>query len=494
MIKKILLTSLVVLAGAALVFGSTTEWATGFKLNLGTVPASTEVSVKARDLTLVCPGALQSSGGKSGAKLGAFSALDSALLSASFAGTTNSGATPATVEILELPTESGAAPAAEENIPARVSKPTAITVFDEVGALEQGSALLSANQIQRASIDSLAGLAGAACQKPTSEQWLLGGSTVTGRESLLILSNPSKVAAIVDLQVYSEAGALDGPGLAGISVAAGKTELIQLASIAPKTTSFAIHLKARGGSIASWLQQKTQRGLSAEGVDFVGPSPSFGTEQVIPGVLVRGTKTAKKLIADNADYLDLKPTLRVYVPGDKDATFTAQIMSSDQKSLGTVIQQTVAAGRVAEFGIDDLVDGDYVAFIKADQPIGAALRLSRTAATNQPVTDYAWLTSGHVLTGRQAIAIPTAGISKLSLANLQAGSIEVTIAAGGNTSKLALREGASRVIEVAPGAALKLESTGPFAATLIVDVAGQVAAVPLVDYRNQKEKVLVSVR
>jgi len=80
------------------------------------------------------------------------------------------------------------------------------------------------------------------------------------------------------------------------------------------------------------------------------------------------------------------------------------------------------------------------------------------------------------------------------LANLQAGSIEVTIAAGGNTSKLALREGASRVIEVAPGAALKLESTGQFAATLIVDVAGQVAAVPLVDYRNQKEKVLVSVR
>lgn len=489
MIKKILLTSLVFLLGASMVFAAATDWASAFRLNLGKVPAGSEVSVKARDLTLVCPGALQSSGGKSGAKLGAFSALDSALLTASYSGTS-----PAKLEVLEVSTKSGSALVSSGSIPARISAPTAFTVVDEAGALKQGSSLLSANQIQRASLDSLAGLAGAACQKPTSDQWLLGGSTVTGRESLLILSNPSKVAAIVDLQIYSEAGALEGPGLTGISVAAGKTELIQLASIAPKTTSFAIHLKARGAAIASWLQQKTQRGLSAEGVDLVGPSPGFGNAQVIPGVLVRGTKIAKKLITDDADYGDLRPTLRVYVPGDQDATFTAQIMSSDQKSLGTVIQQTVAAGRVVEFAIDDLVDGDYVAFITADQPIGAALRLSRTAATNQPITDYTWLASGHVLSGPQAMAIPTAGISKLSLANLQAGSIEVTIAVGGSTLTVSLREGASKVIEVAPGAALKIDSSGKFAATLVVDVAGQVAAVPLVDYQNQKEKVLVSVR
>lgn len=489
MIKKILLSALVLVAGSALVYGSTTPWAQAFKLSVGTVPASDEVSVKARDLTLVCPGGLQSSGGKSGAKLGAFSTLDSALLS-----TVYSGAAPAKLEVLEVAVGSGKSASITQTIPARVSAPIAFTVVDPTGAFEQGSKLLTANQIQRATIDSLAGLAGAACQKPSSEQWLIGGSTVTGRESLLILSNPSPVASVVDLQIYSEAGALEGPGLTGISVAAKSTELIQLASIAPKTTSFAIALNARGGAIASWLQQKTQRGLSAEGVDLVGPSAPFGQQQVIPGILVRGTKTANKLITGNEDYLDLKPTLRVFVPGSKSATFTAQIMSSDQKTFGTVLQQTVAGGRVAEFAIDDLADGDYVAFISADQPIGAAIRLSRTAPTNQPVTDFAWLASGQLVDGEQIIAVPAAGISKLSLANAETGSIEVTIASGANSQNVILREAGSKVIEVAPGARIEISSTGKVAVTMVIDVDGQVAAVPLVDYKNLKDKVLVSVR
>jgi len=489
MIKKILLTSLVILAAAGLVFGSTTQWAKDFKLSLGDVPVSAEVSVKARDLTLVCPGALQSSGGKSGAKLGAFSPLDSALLSASYGGNS-----PASLQVLELPTESGEAGAKSSAIPARISAPTAFTVVDPTGAFEQGSKLLTANQIQRGSIDSLAGLAGAACQKPSAEQWLIGGSTITGRESLLILSNPSKVSAIVDLQLFSEAGAMDGPGLTGISVAAGKTELIQLASLAPKTTSFAIHLNARGGAIASWLQQKTQRGLSAEGVDFVSPTPGFGEQQIVPGILVRGAKVASKLIAQNGDYSDLRPTLRVFVPGEKSATFTAQIMSSDQKTFGTVIQQTVAAGRVAEFALDDLADGDYVAFITADQPIGASVRLSRTAATNQPITDYAWLTSAQVVSGVQALVVPSAGISKLSIANAQPGSVEVRVGFGSTSAVLTLREGASKVIELPAGSPVQLESNGKIAATMIVDVAGTVTSVPLLNQQNQPEKVLVSVR
>ncbi|MEY4019304.1 MAG: hypothetical protein RLZZ590_604, partial [Actinomycetota bacterium] len=169
-----------------------------FEITAAQIPQARELEVKARDLQLVCPGGVYQSGGSSGTKLGSFVALGTGTVSSRFANPD-----PAKVVLQR--------------------EGSVFTVADPEGLAEQGSMLLNANQIQLVGGSAIAGLTGAACQRPSSEQWLIGGDTDTGRESLLILKNPTAVDATVDLEIFSQGGRVSAPGLTGIAVVAGKT-------------------------------------------------------------------------------------------------------------------------------------------------------------------------------------------------------------------------------------------------------------------------------
>jgi len=481
--KKVLLLIAALIVGAGLVFSSSLPAVQGFSLSIGQVPTANQISVKSRDLNLVCPGALQVSGGRSGAKLGAFAPLNSALVSA-YANT----ATGAKF-VASAVGSSGAA-----GIPERTTSALSITAKDQDGTAEQGSKLLEANQIQLATESNIAGLAGAQCQKPSHDIWLIGGDTTVGRESLLVLTNASSVDSTLDIEVYNEAGKAEGPGLNGFAVSANKTELLQLSSVVPKSKSFVLHVSSRGGAIAAWVQQKVVRGLSATGVDYLSPDSGFATSQFLPGLLIRGTKSAAKLAKQNADFADLTPSLRVFVPGEKMATVTAQILGSNAKSFGTVIQQTVGGGRVVDIPITGLADGDYVAVLNSTEPIAASINFSRTDAAKNPVSDFALLVDAQPSTDLRSTRVPNSGISKLSLVNASKQTATVTVAVGAKTSSFKLNDAASKVIEVAPGALVSISSDQPIAGSLVVDLGGAVTAIPVTDFKNAKGRVAVSVR
>lgn len=416
------------------------------QLQVGQIPPATELSVKARDLKLACPGSLYKAGGASGTTLGNFAHVGEANFASQFNST------------------SGATLQSNDGI---------FTVSAPSENLEQGSWLLNASQYQNASGATLKGLAATNCQLPSNDLWLLGGDTTTGREALLILRNPSEVDATVSLEIFTEAGSVEAPGLSGIAVVAGKSTVIPLSGVVPKTKSFMTHVSAKGGVIAAWIQQRTVRGLSAGGVDYVSPSPSFAKNQVIPGIFIRGSKLANKLASTNADYKDLTPVIRVFVPGKEQATVTIQVAGSNAKTFGTVIRETVKPGTVLDMEISGLKDGDYVAVVSADVEIQSAVRLTRLTASSAP--DFTWIPAAEKFTGKRKITAPNIGISKICVYNDKTGAIEVGVVAPGSTYTF-------------------MGSADPLFANLIVDVDGTVASLSVLDQKNAGGKVSVNVR
>ena len=440
-------------------------FAPAFTLTVGDLPKADILKVKAQDLSLVCPGGVYRTGGASGTKIGAFEPLGDPDVNSHFSG-------PAGTTML--------------------IRGSQLTAVDPAGLAEQSSVLMNANQIQSVSAEGLTGLTGAACQRPSNDLWFIGGDTSTGRESLLVVKNVTKVDSTVNLEIFNERGLVTGSGMSGISVAAGKTTVIPLASYVPKTKTFVTHLVSRGGLVAAWIQQKTIRGLAAGGVDYVSPTAGFSQTQAIPGVFVRGTADAAKLVA-NEDFADLVPTLRVFVPGSRPATVTAQVIGSTATTFGTVVRQTIPAGTVADIALPGLMDGDFVAIVKSDEAIGSAIRLHRVV---KKAIDFAWLMAADSHQGAVGLSVPTVGISKLSLANPGNVAIDLRLVQnGGAPSNFKIPAAGQLTLKFAPGAKLELSGSGKaLLGTLIVDVGGSLAAIPLVDYKNPGGQVAVMVR
>jgi len=440
MLKRIL--SLIVVSSSVAAF---VVFAPNLDTPIAGLAGAEDLQVKAKNLSLVCPGAIYQN---DPSKIGEFSQTGKANISRDFAA-------PAGTELF---TADGV-----------------LTVLDPKGVAPQGSALLTANQTQLVSTSSANGLAGAACQNPSSDIWLVGGSTSTGRESLLIIRNPSPVDATVDLEIFGEEGLLELPGLSGLAVTSGKTLVLPMAGLAPKAKTFVTHVTSKGGAIAAWLQVKSVRGLAAAGLDYVSPSIGASLSQVIPGIFIRGAADAAALAAANADYADLAQTIRVFVPGEKEANIKVQILGANATTFGTVILQTLKPGAVTDVSISGLTDGDYVAVLESDVPVQSAARLSRTDKTKVPTTDFTWLQAAQAIDGVRVVSVPAVGISKLSIVDPVSAKVQTVL--------------------VAPGSTYKFEKpAATLYANLILDVGGMVTNIPVIDYKNAGGAVKVSVR
>ncbi|MEN9956561.1 MAG: hypothetical protein RIR46_169 [Actinomycetota bacterium] len=456
------------------------------KFYVGELVDSNQIDVKPRDLSLVCPGPVVRAGGASGTELGVLDRVGLAKVQGRFGSQVDS------ISGRQIGSES-----ANLNGPSVAfdsSKPYVFEAADESGEIAQGSAMSTASQTQLVSNARIRGLVGAACQKPSSEFWLIGGDTTTGRESLLLLTNPSKVDATVNLQLLSTEGELKISGLTAISVPHEDTVIIPISALAPKLSTFAVHVQSTGGALAGWLQQKAVRGTSAAGVDFIAPVADASKSLVIPGFLVRGVKDAAALKKADPDFADLTNVLRVTNPGNEPAEITAQVTGSDSKTFGTVLQATVAPRSTVDLEIKGLADGDYAIFIESSVKILAAAKLNRTNKTAAVVTDFTWLPSVDPKAGPRVITVPAAGISKLAIANPTDETIEYSVNGGGLAANLKLAPGALVSLLVTSGAVSITASEPGLAATLIVDVDATIAAIPMVEYQNLGGLISVIIR
>lgn len=473
-----------------------------FALNVGELSASSVREVKAGDLQLVCPGGAYRTGGSSGTALGVFDQAGSAELNAS--GWLRDATLSTTG--LEGPSDSQPLPA-QVGLPDRIARPSLIAVTDPSGQIEQGSTLINASQLQLQNADNFSGLLAAGCQQPGTELWLVGGDTSVGREALLVVTNPGRVDAQIDVTAYATGGELSTAGLTGLSVAAGKTLVLQLASDLMNQPTIALRVNATGGSVAAWIQQRVMRGTIPGGSDFIAPATELGKSLVISGLLLRGNADAVEIAKTRPEYADQSPMLRVFVPRVNDAngiarrvTVTAQIFGASAKTFGTVLRQTVTSGTTTDMAITGIADGDYVAYVTADLPVRAAIRLPRTNKTKSPATDFAWLQAGASLEGTRAFRVPQSGVTKISIANPS--KTEATFAIGtqsqitaGTAPTITLAAGQARTLGTTAGAVVWLRTDSKtLRANLVVDLESAVASLPITDYKNLPAKVWVSVR
>ncbi len=456
------------------------------QLSTGKVESAQRV-VSAKDLTLSCNGSAFTSGGNSGTSTSKFSRLGSTVVALSYSGV--SGTT--------LKGEGGKLTkgyGVRQDQSSKIKQAQSLTITDNDGTIVQGSPLLTANQMQVLSDKKIKGLLAAPCLRSQSEFWLVGGSVAVGREAILILTNPTAVDATVDLEIFTENGISHSAGLSGIAVGAGSTEVIPLASFVFRSESISVHVKSFGGSVTALIQQKAVRGLKASGADYIYPTGVAQKESVFPGILVRRSMDNAKLRKRDDKYSDVRQNLRVFVPGDKDAQLTLEVLGTDEETFGTVISVTAPAGKVTDFDINGLADGDYVGYLRSDQEVFSSIRLVRSRVGDDAYTDFAWINPAEGFTSPRYLAVPKAGISKLSIANPSSEATKVSLKFGELTVERNIAAGSEIVLLAPSGQAIGIfPTTQPVYSNLVVDVAGRIAILPVLDEKNLGGQVWINV-
>lgn len=280
--------------------------------------------------------------------------------------------------------------------------------------------LIGGTQTQLAERETLSGLATAACLESGTDSWLVGGSTETGRTTLLLLSNPTDVTANVSVDVMGEHGLVTGPGGSGIVVEPATQRVISLASLAPGVAAPVVHVVSTGGQVVATLQQSVVRTLLPDGVETVSASATPNVSLVIPGVRLTGTSTGHHSEGGEVT-TDSEPAIRVGVPGTEDSQVTVTLVGAVSSATPVAVKAKVPAGHVLELPFPALDDGLYTLVVKGTKPVVAAARTIQAAdvdpfatstASPQPVGASSPSPTRTFPTLRPSVATPSAGASE----------------------------------------------------------------------------------
>jgi len=323
----------------------------------------------------------------------------------------------------------------------QLAVPTAGDLSGGDAVVQRGEeSTLSAAQSLDVDVDAVGGFAASECAETRLEQWLVGGSTRTGRQTVLTIANASEVGASVDVTVYGPEGPIESVGSTGLAVAPGTEAVLDLAAVAPGVADAVVHVASTGAPVAAHLQQTTTRGLERGGFDVVDPVVA-GTAAVLPAVRIdepSGLET-------QADFDDTVPVLRVLSPtgGALQLAFRA--------SDGSVIESEgrLEAGVVTDFPLGDLPVGTYAIRVSSDAPVVAG---ARAVATSADGLDFDWIASGEPRSGASAIAVPEGPAATLHIASTADAEQRVTIdgeevvLAAGGTIERAVDAGSVEVV------------------------------------------------
>jgi hypothetical protein len=272
--------------------------------------------------------------------------------------------------------------------------------------------LLAGSQVQTLDGGGLVGMTAAECVEARADTWLVGGSSDTGRTSILTLANPGEVVATVNLQIFTEDGQVTAPGAEGIVVQPNSEASYSLAGFAPNIVSPVIRVTSVGGNVVAHLQQSTVRILEPGGVDIVGPAAAPATELVIPGLVVTGHEQIDALVGAPG-YNDITPILRLFVPGDQAASATIAVTPDGGDTID--VEFDLLPGKVSDFPFEHFEDGTYTVTVTSDVPLVAGARASTVGASG--ASDFVWLQSADVMSEQALVNTGSGADALIHLAN-----------------------------------------------------------------------------
>ncbi|WP_299034408.1 DUF5719 family protein [uncultured Pseudokineococcus sp.] len=247
-------------------------------------------------------------------------------------------------------------------------------VLSATGADDEPAPSLSALATTATPDGDLQGLAAAACPSPTSDAWLVGGSTSAGSSSRLVLVNPGATAAEVDVELLTPDGLQQPPAGQGVVVPAGQRAELLVEGLVGGVEALAVHVTSTGGAVAPSLVVTRLEGLVPRGVEVVVPSAPPAQEQVVPGVATAGSSTA---------------VLRLAVPGPEPAGVRWDVLADEAgaEAAGALSSEaTVPASSTVDVPLGGVPAGSAGVAVTSDAPVVASVVLERlsTAAEAGP--------------------------------------------------------------------------------------------------------------
>lgn len=291
-----------------------------------------------------------------------------------------------------------------------------------------------------ASDEDLSGYAASACRPPLMQSWLVGGSASTGAADLVVLANPGRVAATVELTTYGADGVLAPAGGSNLVIPAGSQRVVPLAGLLLGEESPVVRVMATGAPVQASLQASITRTLTAGGVDQVGSIAAADTRQVIAGVAVTGAPST-------GDDPTASTRVRILAPGaDTSATVTVREVGSTDPAVepSTV---PLLADVPTEVELAGLSEGVYTITVDAGAPVVSAVWQTTGFGEGD---DFAWYVPAPEITGSSMFAAPAGPRPLLVVANTGdvAATVTVTSVDGSTETRLEVDAGSSASVRL----------------------------------------------
>jgi hypothetical protein len=254
-------------------------------------------------------------------------------------------------------------------------------------AARGGKGAVAAAQAQAVADGDAAGLVASSCTVPVNTAWLAGGSTTTGRTTVVTLANASSVPAQVALRVWTDRGPIERVG-AELLVGAHSRKAVSLASIAPAAAGTAVEVLSTGGQLGVALEQRTVRGLESGGLDLTGPTAAPATDQVVPGVRIAGSAAVAAAAAAEG-YADLAPVVRLLAPGTAGADVRVHVTGAAEAGGDRTLTKRIPPGVVTDLTLAGLTDGIHTVRVTSNVPVIAGVRVSVVGDPSASTTETA---------------------------------------------------------------------------------------------------------
>lgn len=260
----------------------------------------------------------------------------------------------------------------------------------------------------------LRGLSAGACARPSSDVWLVGGSTTIESTADLVVVNPGATAADVTVEVWGPAGPVDLANSAGFLVAPGGQRVLVLPGVAAEQRRIAVHVSAAGGQVSAYLQDSLLDGFTPHGTDLVTAGVGPSTHQIVPGIAVPATGV------DAAD----AGSLRLLAPGGKPATVSVRLLGPQgDVALSGAQAVDLTPGEVTDVSLGGVAAGSYTAVVESSEPVVAAAMIARAGQAGdldaQPRLERAW--SASTAGGSGLVAVPSHARGVLALTAVPTG-------------------------------------------------------------------------
>ncbi len=216
----------------------------------------------------------------------------------------------------------------------------------------------------------LRSLGAMSCGPPEVEQWLVGGTTVRGASSRLVMQNPSQTSAAVQIEVWGPSGKLELTGPSSFSVPAGGQTATLLEGLAAEQRRLTVRVVSTGALVSSYVQVNELDGVRPLGMDFLAPSTAPARRQVINALTVQ-----KSDIGDEA-----AASVRLLAPGAAATSVRLTILGENGRELLPGAETlTLAPGAVTDVSLAGLAAGTYSVVVESDEPIVTGGRFARKA-------------------------------------------------------------------------------------------------------------------